>query len=328
MDERKSKRPESDDVPIIGDYSEAHDTRLRGAAPAAPPPTPPRSGDTRPQRTEQRRRDERWTLDPHDVRRYKRLAGERERKGLPAKFLRYAPVAAILAVAFVVFWNFDSLRGMTVGFSLPTGSFGRDRAEPGDAAAQTDAELAAVSVEAPVVVGNDAALDPVENAAPAPEARTERTPASPPPETDAAQVAEQHAEADSAAADSAAAVEQPPVRQTPVEPETFAFGVARTTASESDAAAAVLILRNGGDRGASSVTWWTTPGTATAGVDYADLGRVELLFPAGAQNRTIRIPIVGDRVAEGPETFSVHLATSDGAAAAQAPVEVVINDDD
>ena len=100
--------------------------------------------------------------------------------------------------------------------------------------------------------------------------------------------------------------------------------------SEGDAAAAVLILRNGGNRGISSVTWWTSDGSATAGVDYADLGTVVEKFAAGRQNLTIRIPIVGDRMAEGPETFYVHLATSEGAlvSAERAGTEVVINDDD
>ncbi len=51
----------------------------------------------------------------------------------------------------------------------------------------------------------------------------------------------------------------------------------------------------------------------------------------GQQNVTIRVPIIGDRNAEGPETFYVHLAPSEAAAAAGEPaqrLEVVINDDD
>jgi len=123
----------------------------------------------------------------------------------------------------------------------------------------------------------------------------------------------------------AAAPEPPPG------PETFKFGLNRVDVSEADASAAVIVLRSGGRRAASSVTWSTRDGTATAGVDYASLGAVVERFAAGEQNRTIRIPIVGDRNVEGPETFYVTLAASESAAAAAEPLqqlEVVINDDD
>jgi hypothetical protein len=91
----------------------------------------------------------------------------------------------------------------------------------------------------------------------------------------------------------------------------------------------VLIVRSGGTRGASTVTWWTTPGTATPGADYVDLGRVVEKFAPGEQNRTIRIPIVGDNIVEGPENFYVHLATSAGGEEVEVgQTEVIINDDD
>ena len=114
-------------------------------------------------------------------------------------------------------------------------------------------------------------------------------------------------------------------------PEMFHFGLSAVTVSEADASAAVIVLRDGGRRGASSFTWWTTDGTATAGSDYASLGEVVQPFAVGQQNVTIRVPIIGDRNVEGPETFSVHLAPSEAAAAAGEPaqrLEVVINDDD
>ena len=65
---------------------------------------------------------------------------------------------------------------------------------------------------------------------------------------------------------------------------------------------------------------------------YVPLGRVaRLQFAAGQQNVTIRVPIIGDRNAEGAETFYVHLAPSAAAATAgEGPrrLEVVVNDDD
>ena len=142
------------------------------------------------------------------------------------------------------------------------------------------------------------------------------------------------APADEAPAVADAAPPAPPPEpepERPVTPEMFHFGLTVVTASEADASAAVIVLRDGGRRGASSFTWWTTNGTATAGSDYASLGEVVQPFAVGQQNVTVRVPIIGDRNSEGPETFFVHLAPSEAAAAAGEPaqrLEVVINDDD
>lgn len=353
MDERKSKRPQADDVPIIGDYSAAQNERLRATGPRvseavesrAPEGTVPAASVPPPQRLERKRGDDRLVLDPRDMHRYQRRASERERKGRPAKLLWYAAVPATLIVAGLVYGNFDSLRGMSIGFALPSGSFGRGAGAGAGGETRSDAESEPVAVEAPVVVGEDAPLDSgaevagraVEAASPpAPVAEPPSSPLEPQPEPNAAP--SDAAPAGAVAADAAepAVAETAPLGVTepaqpqpeaPVEPETFEFGTAVTNVSEADPAAAVLLLRHGGRRAESWVTWWTTPGTATAGVDYADLGTVELRFPAGAQNRTIRIPLVGDRVAEGLETFYVHVAVGD-AAEEVARVEVVINDDD
>jgi hypothetical protein len=79
----------------------------------------------------------------------------------------------------------------------------------------------------------------------------------------------------------------------------------------------------------SAFTWCTTDGTARAGVDFARLDpRVER-FRTGEQNRTLHIPIIGDRSAEGPETFYVHVVAGENADASGATrIEVIINDDD
>jgi hypothetical protein len=100
--------------------------------------------------------------------------------------------------------------------------------------------------------------------------------------------------------------------------------------SEASASAAVLVLRDGGRRGVSFITWWTTDGTATAGCYFARLApRVER-FGAGEQNRTLHVPIVGDRTDEAAENFYVHVAVGDSGRALDevAKIEVVITDDD
>jgi hypothetical protein len=204
-----------------------------------------------------------------------------------------------------------------------------------------------VAVEAPAVVGAEWSTTPL-NAPPVPKASVDALPAArqaataperptvaaperpavAPPEQPAEERAAESVVPEPGAAERVASAPSPPAA--PPTPERFAFGVSVNFVSEGDAAAAVLVVRNGGNRGVSEITWWTSAGTASAGVDYADLGTVVEKFAAGQQNRTIRIPIVGDRVVEGPETFYVHLATSEGevASSEQGQTEVVINDDD
>ena len=82
--------------------------------------------------------------------------------------------------------------------------------------------------------------------------------------------------------------------------------------SEADASAAVLVLRDGGRRGVSSFTWWTTDGTANAGADFARLERRVERFGIGEQNRTLHVPIVGT-AGEGPENFVVHVVAGETA---------------
>jgi len=90
-----------------------------------------------------------------------------------------------------------------------------------------------------------------------------------------------------------------------------------------------LILRGGDMRRASAVTWWTSDWTATAGEDYANLGRVVVKFAPNEQNRGIHIPIIGDSKVEGPENFYVNLAPGDSPSGEPtARLQVVINDDD
>jgi hypothetical protein len=121
----------------------------------------------------------------------------------------------------------------------------------------------------------------------------------------------------------AAAPEPPPG------PEQFSFGLEKIEVSEAAPSADILIVRSGDMRRASTVTWWTTDGTATAGEDYANLGRVVVKFAPHEQNRGIHIPIIGDNKVEGPENFYVNLAPGDNPTGEPTErLQVVINDDD
>jgi hypothetical protein len=99
--------------------------------------------------------------------------------------------------------------------------------------------------------------------------------------------------------------------------------------SEADASARVLVLREGGRRGVAFITWWTTNGTATAGTDFARLEPATVRFAVGEQNRTLLVPIIGDRNVEGPENFYVQFAVGESADTEPiARIEIAIADDD
>jgi hypothetical protein len=325
MDHRRAPRSD-DDVPIIGDYSEAQNERLRPDAPSPPaseppPPAHPPRGDSRP-------RDERWMLDPSDLQRHARIARQLEGTRRFGKLRKVVWVAAVAAVGLGVYWKFDALRGVSVDFSELKSFLGGDAAGTGAGVPRLGGVQQTASVETQAVAGIEAPTSRSDTSAPAPPPSSERPPTLREPP------AEEHTPASTVVPATESEREPvvsvaPPAPPAPPEPETFAFALPVNTVSESDAATAILIVRSGGNRGASSVIWWTTPGTATAGADYVDLGRVVEKFAPGEQNRTIRIPIVGDNIVEGDETFYVHLAkSSDGEEAELGQTEVVIKDDD
>ena len=276
---------------------------------------------------------EQWRLDPSEVGFHARRMRQANRKGPLGKVAPYAAGALALAAAVALYLNFDTVRQLRLDFSEITDLFADNpgRSGPGEPAPSPD-ELPTEVVEGGGVAGDalPTSIDGETPPEPAPAAATEVPPQRTDPQPPAAEPADEApAIADAAPPPPPPAPEPEPER--PVTPEMFHFGLTAVTVSEADASAAVIVLRDGGRRGASSFTWWTTDGTATASSDYASLGEVVQPFAVGQQNVTIRVPIIGDRNAEGPETFYVHLAPSEAAAAAGEPaqrLEVVINDDD
>jgi hypothetical protein len=284
-----------------------------------------------------------WRLDPSDVARHARLRRQREQRGPLGKVVRYFAAVLALAGGFAVYWNFDTLRQVTV--QAPALSALLKSLSPDDASDRAGGapehtadtavveSTAVVGTAAPTSVSADRDRQPPLEVAKAQERAPPATPtphAAPasesPPAKDSAPAVE------SAAAAVAAVEPHPapaPAPAAPPTPETIEFALPKFKASERDAFAAVVVVRNGGNRGPSAFTWWTTDGTAKAGSDYVDLGRVVVKFAAGEQNRVINIPIIGDAVAEDAESFYVNLAPgNDASAEAQDRVEVVIEDDD
>lgn len=221
------------------------------------------------------------------------------------------------------------------GVNMPT-SIDGEPADPSPPAGEPPADERAASP--PATAAETPARDstaPAAGGAPAPQARTPAdTPA--PSDTPAPRSTTEGGPA-AAAADPPASpppaprVPEPePEPAAPPTPETLGFGLNVMHVSEADASAAVLVLRDGGRREVSPFTWWTRDGTATAGSDFARLEpRVER-FTRGEQNRTIYVPIVGDRSTEGPETFYVRVVAGESRneGGPIAEIEIVIDDDD
>jgi Calx-beta domain-containing protein len=288
-----------------------------------------------------------WRLDPSDVARHARLRRQSEQRGPLGRAVRYLAVVLVLAGGFAVYWNFDTLRQVTVQApalsALLKGLSPDDPNAPAGGATQHAADTAVVESAAVVGTAAPTSVSADRDRQPPLEVAKAQERAKPPtPTPHEASAPESPPAKDSAPTESGAtavaAVEPPPapapaapapVPATPPTPETIEFALPKFKASERDAFAAVVVVRNGGNRGPSAFTWWTSDGTAKAGSDYVDLGRVVVKFAAGEQNRVINIPIIGDQVAEDTESFYVNLAPgNDASAEAQDRVEVVIEDDD
>lgn len=292
---------------------------------------------------------EHWRLDPSEVGFHARRMRQANRTGPLGKLARYAAGALALAAAVALYLNFDTVRQIRLDFSAFTDLFAGNAnpGGPGTPPRSADelptevvqgggvaGESLPTSIDGETPAANRGAAEPPAAASTAPQPAppapaelpslpTEPLPRAAEPADDAPAVARVPPPAPAPARE--------PEPERPVTPEAFHFGLTAVSVSEADASAAVIVLREGGRRGVSSFKWWTTDGTATAGSDYASLGEVVQPFAVGQQNVTIRVPIIGDRNVEGPETFFVHLAPSEADAAAGEPaqrLEVVINDDD
>lgn len=367
-----------DDLPVIGDFSEAWDDGWRRTEdpPMDAPPARPSSSES-------------WRLDPADVRRYASRTGQRAPRrsiwpwvvgllvlagGGVLMYFNHEPIGAQFRA-----WFGAARTAATDAATAVTGGLPREgeetvaapeiatvESEPETTASTTPSPSAAVpprepqasraepSAAAPAPSAAavppapaeeavaDATAEPLaaDASAPGPPPVAEPAPApSEPPLTEPAAVdtgppapARAAPEAEPVASAAAAApAPRPAPPPAPPEPERFSFLSEVAFVSERDAGATIRIRRTGGTLGPSAVRWWTSPGTAVPGSDYADLGVVTERFAAGEATRSIYIPIVGDSNREPSESFYVNLATSaePGAPREVAQrIEVVIEDDD
>ncbi|HET9316332.1 MAG TPA: Calx-beta domain-containing protein, partial [Vicinamibacteria bacterium] len=78
---------------------------------------------------------------------------------------------------------------------------------------------------------------------------------------------------------------------------------------------------------AVTVSFTTANATATAGADYTPVSGI-LTFPAGTITRTVAVPVLGDTLVEGDETFWVDLSAPSGATIGDGQGRGTIRDDD
>ena len=107
------------------------------------------------------------------------------------------------------------------------------------------------------------------------------------------------------------------------------FTTASTTVAESTGSVTVTVQRVGPTTTQNTVQYALAGVTATGGDDFVGTGGV-LTFAAGVASRTIVVPIVGNTIDEGPETFTVTLSNPTGGAILGTPsvATVTITDDD
>ena len=91
------------------------------------------------------------------------------------------------------------------------------------------------------------------------------------------------------------------------------FSSAAYTVNETAGSKTITVIRSGVTNVAVGATFFTTNGTALAGVDYTAASSV-LAFLSGVNSRTVTVPIINDSIAETPETVSLVLTNPTGGA--------------
>ena len=106
------------------------------------------------------------------------------------------------------------------------------------------------------------------------------------------------------------------------------FSVTTYLVNENSGAVSLVLRRSGKPKGACSVDYATSNGTATAGEDYQGASGT-LTFAAGEIEKRIDIPILDDTLGEGNESFIVTLTNAVGVELTdQAAATVIIVDDE
>jgi uncharacterized delta-60 repeat protein len=97
-------------------------------------------------------------------------------------------------------------------------------------------------------------------------------------------------------------------------PGTLAFIQTATVVDETDGSMTVSVSRSIGNRGAVSVSYATTAGSATDGSDFTGTSGILSWADGDSANKSFTIPILDDTAVEFDENFTVALSTPTGGA--------------
>ncbi|MEN9573244.1 MAG: hypothetical protein RL514_1099 [Verrucomicrobiota bacterium] len=107
------------------------------------------------------------------------------------------------------------------------------------------------------------------------------------------------------------------------------FSAGTFSVNESSSNATITVVRNGGGSGAVSVTYTTTGGSATAGLDFISVSNQLFWATGDVAPKTFDVPILPDSAVEGNETVVLNLSAPGGAASlGRATAVLTIVDDD
>ena len=106
------------------------------------------------------------------------------------------------------------------------------------------------------------------------------------------------------------------------------WSVADAGAAESDGQIQFTVTLTGATALPATVSWATSPGSATAGDDYQTSNGSLTYQPGGARGMTATVGIMEDDLYEGVETFSLNLSGPTNATLASASATGTIDDND
>ncbi len=93
----------------------------------------------------------------------------------------------------------------------------------------------------------------------------------------------------------------------------LSFASANFSVIESNGTAAITVVRTGSTNGAVSVSYFTTNGTATAGVDYTNVAGTLFWADGDSAPQTFNVPLVNDSTVEGDKTVQLFVFNPVGA---------------
>jgi hypothetical protein len=99
------------------------------------------------------------------------------------------------------------------------------------------------------------------------------------------------------------------IKDTAFSPGQLSLSTTNYFVNEGDGVATITVVRTGGSSGTVSAFYYTTPITATPGLNYISVSN-SVSFADGQTNRTFTVPLIDNNVVQGQVSFAVGLVTN------------------